>query len=125
MDIARSQQFTVSSSLGGFGASTISPVSLADSTYGTDGQTIRCVCRGNDVDEAREFMLQCESCEMWLHGKCVNISRDSMPSVYICGFCPSLGTMAGRRVQDADLATMAARASILIPVKEKLMRAFR
>ncbi|KAK3191010.1 hypothetical protein K4F52_002960 [Lecanicillium sp. MT-2017a] len=42
--------------LGNFRGDTISPTSLAESGYGTDGQGIRCVCNRNDSDR-NEFMV--------------------------------------------------------------------
>ncbi|KAH0490613.1 hypothetical protein TgHK011_002073 [Trichoderma gracile] len=101
MDNVRSQQRILGpSSSGNFQASYISPpVSMADSNYRMDGHRIRCVCRRNEADEENGYMLQCESCEMWLHGKCVNISRRTMPSVYICGYCANTPNIAARRVQ--------------------------
>lgn len=41
-----------------------------------------------------------ESCEMWLHGKCVNITKRTLPSVYICAFCANTPNMRGGRVRD-------------------------
>lgn len=101
MENVRSQQRILGpSSSGNFQASSISPpISMADSTYRMNGHRIRCVCRRNEADEENGYMLQCESCEMWLHGKCVNISRRTMPSVYICGYCANTPNVAGRRAQ--------------------------
>lgn len=28
-----------------------------------------------------------ETCDLWLHGRCINITKRTLPSVYICGFC--------------------------------------
>ncbi|ETS01409.1 hypothetical protein M419DRAFT_141527 [Trichoderma reesei RUT C-30] len=101
MDNVRPQQRVLGpSSSGNFQASCISPpISMADSSYRMDGHRIRCVCRRNEADEENGYMLQCESCEMWLHGKCVNINRRTMPSVYICGYCANTPTVAARRAQ--------------------------
>lgn len=43
--------------LGNFASDTISPSSLVESGYGTDGQTIRCVCKQNTSDN-KTYMLQ-------------------------------------------------------------------
>ncbi|KAL7792524.1 hypothetical protein V8C37DRAFT_380599 [Trichoderma ceciliae] len=100
MENARSQQRILNtSSSGNFKTSSISPVSMAGSSYRTDGHRIRCVCSRNEPDEENGYMIQCESCEMWLHGKCVNISRRTMPSVYICGYCANTPNVAARRAQ--------------------------
>lgn len=42
-----------------------------------------------------------ESCELWLHGQCINIpSKHMMPSVYICAFCANTPNMRGGRMRD-------------------------
>ncbi|KAL5087633.1 hypothetical protein Trisim1_007676 [Trichoderma cf. simile WF8] len=92
------QRILTSSSSGNFKASSISPVSMADSSY---RRGVRCVCGRNEPDEGNGYMVQCESCEMLLHGKCVNISRRTMPSVYICGFCANTPNVAARRAQQS------------------------
>ncbi|KAL7921934.1 hypothetical protein ACQKWADRAFT_321024 [Trichoderma austrokoningii] len=93
------QRVLTSSGSGNFKNSAISPVSMADSNCRMEGHGIRCVCSSNEPDEDNGYMLQCESCEMWLHGKCVNISRRTMPSVYICGYCANTPNVAARRAQ--------------------------
>ncbi|WYZ40447.1 hypothetical protein EsH8_IV_000788 [Colletotrichum jinshuiense] len=59
---------------------------------------VRCVCR-NGADRQGEYMVQCESCEMWLHGSCINISRRTLPTVYICAFCSNTPNMRGGRLR--------------------------
>ncbi|KAL6866950.1 hypothetical protein J3F83DRAFT_96201 [Trichoderma novae-zelandiae] len=105
MENVRSQQRILGpSSSGNFKASSISPpISMADSSYRTDGHRVRCVCSRNEADGENSYMLQCESCEMWLHGKCVNISRRTMPSVYICGYCANTPNVAARRAQQQNM----------------------
>ncbi|EJT73210.1 hypothetical protein, variant [Gaeumannomyces tritici R3-111a-1] len=69
---------------------TLTEVSLpTPSTANRTGRGIRCVCDNTGVDHHRDgFMVQCDSCELWLHGRCINIpKRSMMPSVYICAFC--------------------------------------
>ncbi|KAL8414220.1 hypothetical protein RB594_005446 [Gaeumannomyces avenae] len=69
---------------------TLTEVSLpTPSTANRTGRGIRCVCDNAGVDHHRDgFMVQCDSCELWLHGRCINIpKRSMMPSVYICAFC--------------------------------------
>ncbi|KAB5523053.1 hypothetical protein GE09DRAFT_489311 [Coniochaeta sp. 2T2.1] len=61
------------------------------------GQGVRCICNRSEVDG--DFMVQCESCEMWLHGRCVNISKRTVPSVYICLFCANTPNMRGGRIR--------------------------
>ena len=40
-----------------------------------------------------------ESCEMWLHGRCVNISKRTVPSVYICLYCANTPNMRHGRIR--------------------------
>ena len=52
-----------------------------------------------------------ESCEMLLHGRCINITRQTQPRVYICAFCadtPNAHVGRGRDMKRA--ATTAAGA---------------
>ncbi|WQF75966.1 Putative Zinc finger, PHD-type, Zinc finger, FYVE/PHD-type, Zinc finger, RING/FYVE/PHD-type [Colletotrichum destructivum] len=71
-------------------------VSLPSPTKAT--YNVRCVCR-NGADKQGEYMVQCESCEMWLHGSCINISRRTLPTVYICAFCSNTPHMRGGRLR--------------------------
>ncbi|KAF2843643.1 hypothetical protein M501DRAFT_1012985 [Patellaria atrata CBS 101060] len=73
-------------------SNTISPMSMIEhdiSTPTTDRSSLstestRCVC--NSVDGGG-MMIQCESCVKWLHGKCVGITEQNIPPVYVCIFC--------------------------------------
>ncbi|KAI1432306.1 hypothetical protein GGR50DRAFT_675293 [Xylaria sp. CBS 124048] len=80
--------------------STISPTNLREaiSTSSADrGNRIRCVCNTTFSHIAGDgYMVQCESCEMWLHGTCVKITRQTLPRVYICAFCANTPTSHGR-----------------------------
>lgn len=46
----------------------------------------RCICNGA-IDDDEKPMLQCESCNMWLHLVCIGLDRNSLPPVYVCVFC--------------------------------------
>ncbi|KAF3010270.1 hypothetical protein E8E14_002325 [Neopestalotiopsis sp. 37M] len=80
-------------------ASTVSPTSFTEaSTLTPSGRadTIRCVCRRIESPHTGDgFMIQCEACEYWLHGKCTNTRGDDIPSVYICAFCGETPTAYG------------------------------
>ncbi|EQL01002.1 PHD finger domain protein [Ophiocordyceps sinensis CO18] len=118
---ARSRRF-ISTNVGNFPGGIISPTSLAGSSHGPSGQGVRCVCEEASADEADGFMLQCESCEMWLHGKCINITRWSMPSVYICCFCANTpNTASGRRGRESGLGI----GGLLSPLANRPFRSFR
>ncbi|KAG6041368.1 hypothetical protein E4U41_004778 [Claviceps citrina] len=93
---SRCQRSILTANLGSFAGGIISPTSLTVSSSGPDSHTVRCVCNSSKTDEGGGFMVLCESCEMWLHGQCINITRRTMPSVYICGFCADMPNM-GRR----------------------------
>src|SRR5512140_2496102 len=40
------------------------------------------------------------SCEMYLHGQCVNVTEQTMPSIYICAFCANTPNLRGGRIRD-------------------------
>lgn len=95
----------------------ISPTSLTESSQGNG---VRCVCDDTSADEADGFMLQCESCEMWLHGRCINLTKRSMPRVYICRFCANTPN-SSRRCRGSGLGI----AGLLSPLANKSYRTFR
>lgn len=45
-----------------------------------------CICRTTDT---AGFMIQCEQCEEWFHGRCVNITRKLAKNIekYMCATC--------------------------------------
>jgi hypothetical protein len=47
-------------------------------------EVIDCIC-GNNKDLG--FMISCEKCFAWLHGKCVGISKRNEPEMYYCPRC--------------------------------------
>jgi hypothetical protein len=48
------------------------------------GDSTRCVCNGGDDGRS---MVQCESCNKWLHMDCVGLNSNNLPPVYVCIFC--------------------------------------
>ena len=50
-----------------------------------DKEFICCVCESTDE---KDVMLQCDQCNLWQHGECLNI-RDyaSIPRHFLCTFC--------------------------------------
>ena len=53
------------------------------------GEIVHCVC-GNThpPDSTYDFMLDCDKCHVWFHGKCVGImSEEDLPEQYICDRC--------------------------------------
>lgn len=52
-----------------------------------DTNTVRCSC---DINTDVGFMIQCERCATWQHGRCIGITPDSVPVRYLCAFCEVL-----------------------------------
>ncbi|KAG6002863.1 hypothetical protein E4U21_002715 [Claviceps maximensis] len=111
--------------LGNFPGGIISPTSLTESSYGPDSYGVRCVCNNSKKDDGEGFMVQCESCEMWLHGQCININRRTMPSVYICGFCANTPNTARRRAREYERDNALGIGINSSPLANKSIRSFR
>lgn len=57
----------------------------------------RCVCHNTDEGKA---MVQCESCEKWLHMGCLGLKPSNLPAVYVCVFCTGQTPLArGGRIR--------------------------
>uniref|UniRef100_A0A8C9X5Z9 CXXC-type zinc finger protein 1 n=1 Tax=Sander lucioperca TaxID=283035 RepID=A0A8C9X5Z9_SANLU len=52
---------------------------------GGEGGPVYCVCRKPDINC---FMIGCDSCSEWFHGKCVGVSEKSAKSIRVW-YCPS------------------------------------
>ncbi|KAH8699163.1 PHD finger domain protein [Talaromyces proteolyticus] len=102
----------------GSGDSTTSPTTLTDPDLGTPnsdrrtnpGNGTRCVCKS--MENGGHLMIQCESCNHWLHTKCVGLNRSNLPPVYICVYCCST-PMRGGRIRDPLVGTSHAASSPL------------
>ncbi|KFA79584.1 hypothetical protein S40288_01072 [Stachybotrys chartarum IBT 40288] len=114
------QHFSFRSSRDGMHGVSIS----SNSGLAIDDHPIRCVCQRNGADEEDGFMIQCESCEMWLHGRCINITKRLMPRVYICAFCANTPNMRGGRMRDTRRHS-AIGLTLASPLANKSMRSFR
>lgn len=58
---------------------------MNDDVYPIDAGVIRCVC-GFDDDDG--FTIQCEKCNAWQHGQCVDIyTEQEVPETYYCNRC--------------------------------------
>ncbi|KAF2622510.1 hypothetical protein BU25DRAFT_352061 [Macroventuria anomochaeta] len=65
------------------------------SSLSTD--STRCVCHGTDEGQP---MVQCESCEKWLHMGCLGLKPSTLPAVYVCVFCTGQTPLArGGRIR--------------------------
>ncbi|KAK4190348.1 Isocitrate/isopropylmalate dehydrogenase-domain-containing protein [Podospora australis] len=66
----------------------VSPTTMTDASLPTPSTVsrtrgVRCVC--NRAEAGRnEALVQCESCEFFVHERCVNVTEGS---IYICSFC--------------------------------------
>ncbi|KAF3356650.1 hypothetical protein VdG1_06273 [Verticillium dahliae VDG1] len=115
-------------STGSFPAHTGSPSKGLERGFPTPStdvgsRAVRCVCNRNGDGEG--FMVQCESCEMWLHGLCINIaSRRMLPSVYICAFCANTPNMRGGRMRDSNRGSGQATVGAS-PLAHKSFKSFR
>ncbi|KAG5923253.1 hypothetical protein E4U42_005009 [Claviceps africana] len=113
------------SNLGSFPGGIMSPTSLTESSHGPDSCGVRCVCNNSRGGEGEAFMVQCESCEMWLHGQCINITRRTMPSIYICGFCANTPNAARRRAREYERDNALGIGTNTSPLANKSIRSFR
>ncbi|TVY13290.1 PHD finger protein 20-like protein 1 [Lachnellula arida] len=113
-----------SSQYASFGSSTnISPTTITDPDGATPSSSrsgaTRCVCNNPDSEG---FMIQCESCDNWLHAECVGIDRRSLPPVYVCAFCANTPNMRGGRIRDSARGTTHIGSS---PLARKSFKSFR
>ncbi|PKC11991.1 PHD-domain-containing protein [Rhizophagus irregularis] len=48
-----------------------------------------CICRSSDGES---FMIECDNCDEWYHGACVNITREESQLVdkYYCPNCAGM-----------------------------------
>uniref|UniRef100_A0A915CGU6 Histone-lysine N-methyltransferase MLL5 n=1 Tax=Parascaris univalens TaxID=6257 RepID=A0A915CGU6_PARUN len=60
--------------------------SLKDSSEESwdEDYTTRCYC---GLDHNDEFMIQCDTCKVWQHVKCMGMDRKHIPKVYKCEQC--------------------------------------
>ena len=59
-----------------------------------------------------------ESCDMWLHGRCINITKRTLPQVYICAFCAQTPTARNVRMPASGAAASS-------PLAHKSFKTFR
>ncbi|VDK80109.1 unnamed protein product [Litomosoides sigmodontis] len=61
-----------------------SPLSSNSGDDWDEEYTTRCYC---GLDHNDEFMIQCDTCNVWQHGKCMDIDRRRVPDIYQCEEC--------------------------------------
>ncbi|KAI1457620.1 hypothetical protein F4805DRAFT_427552 [Annulohypoxylon moriforme] len=113
-------------------SSSVTPASMKTNDHlipsADRGRRVRCVCNANNSHASgNSFMVQCGSCDLWLHGKCINITRQSQPSVYICAFCANTPNAHGMRGGQARRGTGGpnSRVSATSPLAHKSFKSFR
>ncbi|KAL1894161.1 hypothetical protein Sste5346_005947 [Sporothrix stenoceras] len=98
-------------------ASLLTPSSARSQAHNSHG--IRCICGRPDAPPKSDgFIVQCESCDMWLHGKCINITKRTLPSVYICAFCAHTPNVRNVRIPPPGAAASS-------PLAHKSFKTFR
>lgn len=89
------------------GNSSLSPTSGTDPDILTpstehsirSNESTRCVCTMADIPD--QMMIQCESCNKWLHMQCVGLNPQRPPPVYVCVFCTGTTPLArGGRIRE-------------------------
>ncbi|KAL2753364.1 hypothetical protein ACRALDRAFT_2043798 [Sodiomyces alcalophilus JCM 7366] len=114
---------------GGVAGPVVASPTLTDRSLSTPStearQRIRCVCQRNGSSRDGDgFMVQCESCEMWLHGQCIRItSRRMLPSVYICAFCANTHNVRMNPMRDGGREM--AHGGGASPLAHKSFKSFR
>uniref|UniRef100_A0A915Q0G0 SET domain-containing protein n=1 Tax=Setaria digitata TaxID=48799 RepID=A0A915Q0G0_9BILA len=67
--------------------------------------TTRCYCGLNHNDD---FMIQCDMCNVWQHGKCMDIDRRRVPDTYKCEECnPRLLKLSKTQAREMQLKVLA------------------
>ncbi|KND00230.1 uncharacterized protein SPPG_04564 [Spizellomyces punctatus DAOM BR117] len=58
-------------------------------THNQEGERVYCMCREPDYGK---FMIQCDNCEEWFHGKCVGLTKKAGEKLttYHCPLCQEL-----------------------------------
>ncbi|KAK3374900.1 hypothetical protein B0H63DRAFT_496254 [Podospora didyma] len=109
------------------GHNNISPTALTDASLPTpssdvNSENLRCICNRSEV--GRDFMVQCESCDLYSHGSCLNITERTMRNIFICPFCANTPNMRGGRLRDTGRFTGAVAPSGS-PLGHKSFKSFR
>ena len=53
-----------------------------------DEELVKCVCNHNASHTGeRSFMIKCDACKYWFHGRCVNITKHNIPKIFSCPSC--------------------------------------
>ncbi|KAI1180327.1 hypothetical protein F4777DRAFT_585614 [Nemania sp. FL0916] len=93
------------------------------------GNQIRCICNTTlSHINGDGYMVRCGSCEMWLHGRCINVTRQTLPRLYICAFCANTHNahnVRGRGPQRNNMVKQGSRTSAISPLAHKSARSFR
>jgi len=63
------------------------PAAENDDDDDGDGEVVRCPCGATSEPNLTVFMIECEKCKAWQHGRCVGVSEASVPETYECLYC--------------------------------------
>lgn len=102
----------------------VSPTTLTEASLPTPSTAsrshgIRCICGRPDAPPASDgFIVQCDHCDMWLHGRCINITKRTLPQMYICAFCAQTPTARNVRMPASGAAASS-------PLAHKSFKTFR
>ncbi|KAJ2959374.1 hypothetical protein NQZ79_g5159 [Umbelopsis isabellina] len=66
---------------------------------GTDQQY--CICRGGY--NGKEFMVACDSCQEWFHGRCIGIAEKDVPDHYFCTNCKTTSLAVENEVEHSQV----------------------
>ncbi|KAL2124221.1 hypothetical protein VTJ04DRAFT_586 [Mycothermus thermophilus] len=109
---------------------TSSPTTLSESSLPTptdrSSRNIKCVCHRAEAGR-EELLVQCQSCEMYVHGSCVSITERTMPSIYICAFCANMPTANGtlRPRESGSISSSSTAVPLGSPLMKKSVKSFR
>jgi hypothetical protein len=51
---------------------------------------INCICSNPTLDDGL-FMIACDQCEVWFHGRCVGVREGDAVRTWFCQRCTSSG----------------------------------
>ncbi|KAK3820743.1 MAG: hypothetical protein JOS17DRAFT_688376, partial [Linnemannia elongata] len=54
------------------------------------GEVINCICSNPTLDDGL-FMIACDRCEVWFHGRCVGVREGDAVKTWFCQRCTSSG----------------------------------
>ena len=65
----------------------------------THEEIVKCVC---DKNTDNGYMISCDSCKTWQHGRCVKIKKNQAPDVYVCPPCVRAEELEAAELEAAE-----------------------